>query len=300
MTSIGTNGFYQRSIEGLASLRRKTEAMQTQLATGQRLSRASDDPAAAARLAILGRADARAAIDTTNANRATADLTLADQTIATIADQAARVRELATEASTGILSNQQRASIAAELNQLHSGFMALANTRNSTGQALFGGSGSGDAYSLDAGGNAVYGGTAQAGELSIGEGLSVRRGLTGPEVFGTGSKDLLATIKTLADAMGGGATDPATAAKDMLGALADGIDTISTGQTVVGARLAWIDLTTAQAQDRGEVRAEEQAAIGGTDLTRTIAELQQMSLVLEASQASFVRLSGLSLFNLLN
>jgi hypothetical protein len=43
--------------------------------------------------------------------------------------------------------------------------------------------------------------------------------------------------------------------------------------------------------------AEEQADIGGTDIASTVTQLQQAMLVLEASQASFAKLSGLSLFD---
>jgi flagellar hook-associated protein 3 FlgL len=48
------------------------------------------------------------------------------------------------------------------------------------------------------------------------------------------------------------------------------------------------------------MRAAEQADLGGTDIAETVARLQQAMLVLEASQASFARLAGLSLFERLN
>ena len=44
-------------------------------------------------------------------------------------------------------------------------------------------------------------------------------------------------------------------------------------------------------------RATEQSNIGGTDIAETIARLQELSLVLEASQASFAKLAQLTLFN---
>jgi flagellar hook-associated protein 3 FlgL len=44
---------------------------------------------------------------------------------------------------------------------------------------------------------------------------------------------------------------------------------------------------------------EERETIGGADLATTITRLQEVMTVLEASQASFVKLSGLSLFTML-
>jgi flagellar hook-associated protein 3 FlgL len=45
--------------------------------------------------------------------------------------------------------------------------------------------------------------------------------------------------------------------------------------------------------------ADQQASIGGADLASTMTRLQEISTVLEASQASFVRLANLSLFDVL-
>jgi len=128
--------------------------------------------------------------------------------------------------------------------------------------------------------------------------------VTGPEFLNfsvNGSPtDLMAVIKSLGDTLIGGAGDLAGAARDTLTALDTGLNTLTTAQTVVGSRLAWIDLTLERRTNVAELRANEEQQIGGTDLPATIASLQQTMLVLEASQASFTKLSGLSLFNLIN
>ena len=49
----------------------------------------------------------------------------------------------------------------------------------------------------------------------------------------------------------------------------------------------------------GELVADEQAAIGGADLATTMTRLQETMTVLEASQASFVRLANLTLFDMM-
>jgi len=48
------------------------------------------------------------------------------------------------------------------------------------------------------------------------------------------------------------------------------------------------------------MRASEQTDVGSVDPTAAITQLQQIMTVLQASQASFVKLSGLSLFNVMN
>ena len=74
---------------------------------------------------------------------------------------------------------------------------------------------------------------------------------------------------------------------------------MTTAQTVVGARLSWIELMDERRVSTGERVAEEQATIGGADLATTMTRLQEVMTVLEASQASFVRLANLSLFDMM-
>ncbi|MDE2436029.1 MAG: flagellar biosynthesis protein FlgL [Sphingomonadales bacterium] len=303
MPSVSTSAFYDRSSLSLSSLRAQAEKLQAEIGSGQRLGAGSDDPVAAARLRGLARGEAFAAIDTTAANRATSDLQLTDSALTSFSDTVIRAQELATQAANGVLSTGQRAGIATELGQIQSELIRLANTRDSTGHALFGGEATGQAYALDASGNAAYVGTTTAGQIALGDGQSVTRGITGPEAFHFtgpgGATNLFAVVKGLADALGGGVADPPQAARDALGSLNAGLETITTAQTVVGARLNWIDLTTTRRTQVSEQQASEQAALGGTDMAETVTRLQQTMTVLEASQASFAKLAGLSLFDLL-
>ena len=300
MTSVSTAAFYSRSTGDIAALRARAEGLQGDLARGERLTRSSQDPVAAARLRALSRADAMATVDADGANRASADLQLADDALTGFTDAIGRARALATQAASGTLNPEQRKAIGTELAQLNAGLFDLANARDSAGHALFGGETTGAAYTLDASGNATYAGTASAGSLDLGDGQRVTRGITGPEFLNFasgGTTDLFARLKGLADALQGSVADPAASARTALTTLDAGLTAVTTAQTVVGARLNRIELATDRAAQSSEARATEQAAVGGTDIAATVTRLQQALTVLEASQASFARLSGLSLFD---
>lgn len=300
--STSTSAFFDRSINDMAMLRGQTETLQNQISSNTRLTRSSDDPVAASRLRILQRQDSLSKIDTSNADRAAADLNLADSALSSFSSDITRVKELATSAANGTLTDAQRASIGNEIQQIYNNLVSLANARDSANHALFGGETAGNAYTLDASGNATYVGTASASNLPLGGGQTVTRSVTGPEflnfsVNGTPT-NLLAVVKGLADALQTG-TDPQGAARDSLSALGTGLDAITTSQTVIGARLNFLDQVADRRTNVGELRANEEKAIGETDLTTAVAQLQQTMLVLEASQASFAKLSSLSLFNAL-
>ena len=301
--STSTSAFYERSTMDMATLRTQAEALQASLSSGQRLSRSSDDPVAASRLRQLARATAMSDIDTVNAERASTDLQLTDGALSSLADYVARAKELAIQAANGTMTDAQRKGIGQELAAIRDNVIQLANARNSAGGALFGGQAAGDAYTVTAG-VLGYAGTATIADLPLGDGQTVTPGLTGPQVFGftvgTASTDLMAALKTMADALQAGGSAAQGAAQDGIAAMGAATDTITTAQTVIGSRLAWLDLTATRRTDLGELRANEENTVGGTDTASVVARLQQTMTVLEASQASFVKLAGLSLFSLLN
>ncbi len=242
-------------------------------------------------------------VNTANANRAISDLTLADSAIQEIADNLIRAQELATQAATGTLNDTQRAAIGEQIGNIRDNLLAIANSKDSFGHALFGGETSGSAYTLDAGGNAVYGGTASAGELPLGDEQSVTRGVTGPEFLSFTHAgiptDLFAVLGNLAAALSGGSADPAGAARDGLDAMQTGLRQITTTQTIVGARMNWVDLNIARHELQEEMRTNEQSDVGSIDPATAITELQEIMTVLEASQASFVKLASMSLFDMI-
>lgn len=303
--ATSTSAFYDRSTQSLSALRGQAEDLQNQISSNSKITRSSDDPLAASQLRALARAEAVGTIDTAATNRATVDLNLTDTALNQFATYVTRAQELATQASSALLPAAQRASIASELAQIHQGLVGLANTRDGAGHALFGGDSAGDAYQINATtGQAQYIGSGSAGQLSLGDGQTVSRSLTGPEFLSFkdaagNPTDLMTVIKNLSDALAGGAASTAATAQTALSSLANGLDAITTAQTVVGSRLSWIDMSTERQQAMSEARSSQQSDIGTPELGSALARLQQLSTVLEASQASFSKLANLSLFDFL-
>ena len=302
MTTVSTSAFYDSAIFSMNALRTQANDLQQQISTGNKLTSAADDPVAAARMRALTRADSLTQIDTSNADTAKSDLTLADDTLTNFATIVTRIRELATQASNATVNDAQRAGIGAEVSALRQNLVSLANSKDSRGASLFGGNGAGQAYALDASGNASYTGAATSDPISLGNGLTVTRGVTGPEFLnfksGGAATDLLTLVKNLGDALQGtGSTTPQAAAQAALDPLQAATDAISTAQTIVGSRLSWIDTTTSIRDQLTQQRSTDEASVGGTDIASTVSRLQQTMTILQASQSSFVKLAGLSLFD---
>jgi flagellar hook-associated protein 3 FlgL len=300
MIDLSTGAFFERATRQIGALRERANDLQAQIGSGERLSRSSDDPVSAARLRTLARRERLSEIDQRNADRAMGDLQLTDKALGALADLTARAKELAMQAANGSLGAEQRQLLRAELDGVRESLLMVANGRNGAGQALFGGQAPGLAYQ-DGGAGIVYVGTAAAETVGIGDGQTVTRALTGPEVFsfdfGGAPTDLFAVLGTLSAALLDPLADHSAAGQLAMSAIDSGLEKVATAQTIVGSRMAWVEIIDERRLTTGELVAEERAEIGGADLATTMTRLQEVMTVLEASQASFVRLASLSLFD---
>jgi flagellar hook-associated protein 3 FlgL len=303
MINLSTGAFYSRATRQIGSLRAQANDLQQQLGSGEKLSASSQDPVAAARLRSLSRNERLAAIDQTTSDRATHNLQLTDGALTSIADVIGRAKELATQAANATTNSTQRAAIGQEIAGLRENLLVIANSRTAAGSALFGGESAGAAYVANATGAITYAGTPETVPFDLGEGQRVTAGVTGPEVLSFNKDgvqtDLFATLGALSVALQDGSADPAAASRDALAGLDGALEKVTTAQTIVGARMGWVELMNERRETTGELMTEEREAIGGADLATTITRLQEVMTVLEASQASFVKLSGLSLFTML-
>ena len=113
MVTVSTAAFYERSNLQLSSLRKKAETLQGQVGSGERLSRSSEDPLAAAKLRSLSRRERLSEIDQRNSDRASTSLSLTDNALSSIASSIIRARDLALQAGSTTLTPENQKAIAA-------------------------------------------------------------------------------------------------------------------------------------------------------------------------------------------
>lgn len=301
--STSTGSFFNRSLAQMADLRGSIERSRTQISTGRRLERSSDDPAAAAQLRSVARREALAAVEGDNAARLGQDLGSAADELEVVTALLQRARELAVQAANTPTGADGRQAIAFELEQLTEELFSRANGATLTGEPLFAGLSSDPAFTRDAAGNVTYAGTPSSGAVPVAPGTAIERGLPGSEVFefelGGTPTSAFAVLGGLAAALSGGSPDPAGSAAAALEGIDAALDTASRAQTILGTRMAWVEQVQQQQADRGIALAERRSRVGDTDIAEAIARLQQSLTALEASQAAFARVSSLSLFDAL-
>lgn len=305
MSSITNSpgSFFNRSLKQMADLRAGIERSRTQIATGSKIERGSQDPAAAAQLRSVARREALAVVEGDNAARLGQDLGAAASEIDAVTVLLQRARELALAAANAPLGADGRRAVAFELEQLGQELFARANATSLTGEPLFAGQSSSAAFTRDAAGVVTYAGTPESGAVPIAPGTAIERGLPGSEVFqfdlGGTPSSAFAVLGGLVAALQGGAPDPVAAANAALEGIDAALDTTNRATTILGTRMAWVEQVETQQAERRVALAERRSRVGDTDIAEAIARLQQSLTALEASQSAFARVSSLTLFDAL-
>lgn len=300
--TISTASFYDRSAAAMARISAQADRVSTQISSRQKLLAPSDDSVAYQRLQGLARAGANEGAYTGNLAVAASVLQQGDSALTAITAQLQQASELATRAATGTLNAADRQAIGDSLSAIVEQLAGLINTTDARGQPLFGGADGDPGAVQQPDGSYVLAAT-PVSMIPVGDGQSVQANETAARVLGIAksdgtASDALAVIQSLALALqaGDSTADMANAALDDLKAATD---TVANVQGSLGARAARVDLMTADFKTAATDREAAEAAIDGYDDTAAILELQKTMTVLQATQASFGKLSQLSLFDYL-
>jgi len=259
---------------------------QSDISTGKRIEKPSDDPIAAARIAELRRAQADQAVWSRNIQTAKSIAAEVDNALGNVASIFNRVKELTLSASTESASDADRQAIVLELNSLRTSLANAATSTTPTGQPLF----PTDAPLLvSTSPSQRLPATAQRSEVF--EGL--------PLVHGTGSLDDV--IASAAAAVGTPSMAARRAAADI--ALSDidlAVSHVTNQHAAQGVRGSQLD-TAADTVETVETQlTEERSTLEDTDVAATVMRLNARTLSLQAAQAAFAKVNRNTLFDLLS
>lgn len=136
---ISTRQIYTQGLEAFQQQQAKLAKLQQQISTGIRLSKPSDDPAAASKVLELEQAVSLNLQYQSNINLAEQRLNRQDAVLANYDNLLIRVRELAIQANNAPLDQTSRNAIAAEIDERLNELLSLANSIDSNGDYLFAG-----------------------------------------------------------------------------------------------------------------------------------------------------------------
>jgi flagellar hook-associated protein 3 FlgL len=239
------------------------------------------------------------ALDTVQAR-----LDLESTTLSSASDVLVRIKELAIQATNGTQGTVSRTAIATEMKGLRDQLLSLANSRDTTGNYIFAGSKVGTpAFQADSAGAVSYQGDQTRMNIAVGDQrqLPLNRPCTNAFVR---------VVRTDSDGVSSG-TGFFQSVDDLITAVkANDKTTMQRGLTEMDALHTGVVL--AQADSGTSMKVVEQQGIilddtkitlktalskvEDLDMATAITQMQKQMVSLEAAQASFAKISQLSLF----
>lgn len=290
---IATNTIQDNVVRQIQQLGVQSSKLQTQVATGQRILQADDDPAATAR--VLNQQSELRRVDQFEQN-ATRALEISQATfsgLSDVKDISDRGGELATLGRSPT-SPDSRLAYAAEVNQLIEQLLQVGNTRLGNDYLFAGTAVDAPAFSAtrDVDGNVTavtYDGNTSQTSIPLSEVASVSPSST--PATNQSIRDLLNQLVSLRDALSANDSDAIAAAQTDL---INGEDDLVTAMAATGAVQTRIEVNRSQQQNRGDNLVELINSETTVDLPDAIVRLNQSQVAYQAalqSAASIMRIS---------
>lgn len=202
---VSSAQMFNQNMQAFNGERGKQAALQSQISSGLKLQRPSDDPAAMAQAMDLEQTYQRTKQFDQNITLAEDRLKLEEATLSSTMDIMQRVRELTVQAGNTTMTDESRRAISVELTEQMEALASLANTIDANGDYLYGGfQGKTKPIEINQVGDVKFGhyaGDQGQRQIQVSESRQVKVGDSGFDVFfKVTSDEALKTVATSANA----------------------------------------------------------------------------------------------------
>ncbi|WP_330982043.1 MULTISPECIES: flagellar hook-associated protein FlgL [Enterobacterales] len=312
---VTTLMMYQQNMRGITDSQSTWMKYGEQMSTGLRVNRPSDDPIAASQAVVLSQAQAQTAQFASARSFATQRISQEENTLSQVTTAIQSAQEKIVYAGNGTLSDDDRASLATDLQGIRDQLLNLANSQDGNGRYMFAG------YSTDTApfaADGTYGGGTTNVEQQVDSSRTMVIGHTGDKIFdsitsnavkepdGSASEtnifkmldSAITALKTpVADDDAAQATAQAAIDKTNRG-LRNSLNNVLTVRAEVGTQLNELDKLDALGDDRKLSQTQQMSDLVNVDWNETISNYTMQQAALQASYKTFSDMQGMSLFQL--
>ena len=301
---ISTSQLFDNSVNQMNRQQSKIAEMQAKLASGKQLVKPSDDSEKSAVIQRLQTAIDRQSVYERSLD--TAENRLASEESALMSSERIlqRIRQLAVQSNTDTLSVDDKEILANEITSLREELLSLANTQDANGNYVFAGSNvQAKAFDVNADGDIIYQGDKTQTSVDISDQRRLVLNRAGDEVFASvdrvvdGDTQNISFFKVIDDFAQALATDD----EDALNLGLEEISSITEGMGAsiadLGSRISTVNNQREILEDTNLRYQDLLSNAQDLDYATAVTKLSAELLSLEAAQASFAKISQLSLFN---
>jgi len=311
---------FDQQVRGITDSQASWLKVGEQLSSGRRVTNPSDDPIAASRAVVLSQTQQKGSQYALARTFAEQGLSLEENALKGVTSSIQSAQTLIVNGSTGTLSDDDRGSIATQLEGIRAQLLNQANSQDANGRYIFAGYKTDSAPFVDGAGTGVtYTGGTEAITQKVDTSRTMTVAHTGDNVFmsitsnatkepdGSASETNLfkmldsaiaalkvpqddadaATKKTFQDAMD----------KTNRG-LGNALNNVLTVRAEIGTQLSEIDTLNAQGDDRDVIYNSQMSDLVNVDYTEAVSSYTMQQTALQASYKTFTDMSKMSLFKL--
>lgn len=313
---VSTQMMYEQNMRGVTSSQSKWLSYGEQMSTGKRVNRASDDPIAASQAVVLSQAQAQNNQYQLARTFASQKVSLEDSILDQVSTAIQSAQSKVINSGNGSLSDDDRASLATDLQGIRDQIMNLANSTDGNGRYIFGGYKTESAPFDQATGQ--YGGGTQPITQQVDAARTMVIAHTGKQVFDSvtsnavpepaGSQQetnlfamLDSAIASLNTPVSGDETAQATA-QDVMDktnrGLRNALNNVLTVRAEVGTQLNELDNLDSLGTDRALGQTQQMSDLVDVDWNAAISSYTMQQAALQASYKAFSDMQGMSLFQI--
>ena len=304
--TISTNYNFNQAVRHMNELQTSISKTQTQMATGQQLTKPSDDPVKVTAIGRINSALARQASYSATLTTVEERLTATETSVKSASDIMTRVKELAIQANNSTLSNSDRANIGDEIATLRDSLVSLANSRDVDGSYLFSGTKVDQTpFGQSGNGSVEYLGDQTRTKVKLGDQQEIVANNPGTDVFSgitrnnQGSTQKVGFFQVLDDLIQSVRSSSQAGMQQGLGEVDQANNGLTHALSRIGANLNTVDAQKSLVDDTTLRLKTTLSSLADSDYAQTITNLQKESLGLQAVQSSFAKTADLNLFNYL-
>ena len=289
---ISTAQYYKTNADQLQARQNKVAEVQAKLGSGKQLLHPSENPSKADLISRLESGKERQAVYSKNVDAAQTRLTSEEAVLTSMTQIMQRITELTVQGGNDTLAAEDRAVIAAEVKALRDELLNLANTQDINGNYIFSGNKvQAPAFVENSSGVVTYDGDYGRLQINVSDVRRLSINTIGPELFSTAD---FAALDDLVTKLTGDNGSGIRSSISKVEAISNKL-TVSYG--TMASRVAAIESQRTIIEDT-ELRIDELLLReDDLDYAAAVTELTQESVALQALQASFAKLSQLTLFN---
>ncbi|MEC7691400.1 MAG: flagellar hook-associated protein FlgL [Pseudomonadota bacterium] len=184
---ISTNQIYDQNIRAIMDNQRSMANTQESLSSGKKLNRPSDDPVGAASVIRLTEQLDNLTQYQRNNDLLTNALEQQEAVLSNINNSLDRARTLIVQAGSGIMTDENKQAIGAELEQIRNEVLDLMNFKDANGNYIFAGHQSQqpafDFNPASSGTAVTFNGDSGSSSVKLSDSVTVRRSTSGQEIF---------------------------------------------------------------------------------------------------------------------